>query len=77
MSNLSEGVYCYAVGLCNASVCAPSDMSVKDVEAAVNQQHPTGVGPWTLSTDAAFATGEPHPKPCENDASRTHYLFHC
>ena len=36
----------YGVGLCYASVCAPKDMPVEEIERQLNEAHPTGVGPW-------------------------------
>ena len=68
----------YSIGLCSASVCAPNAMSVGEVTVWLNQHHPTGIGSqWGLSDDKRFATGHPHPNPCNTHSGRTHYLFHC
>ena len=69
----------YAEGFINLSVCAPKDMPVDKVTAAVNKERPSGgTYPWTLSENETFSGGEPHPCPC-NDKPDTniHYLFHC
>lgn len=68
----------YAVGLCYASACAPKDMPPELVERAVNLAHPTGVGPWTLSRDAEWASGDDQPSPCEREpGKRVHFLLEC
>ena len=68
----------YAVGPLTASCCAPKAMKRAAVERAVNAQYPTGIrSRWTISKDKTFRTGEPHPKVCENDSDRRHYLLHC
>lgn len=73
---MTEDIVVYSAGVCFASVCAPISASLITVEAACNHQHPTGVGPWTVS-DEPFASGAPNPSPCESDASRLHYLMVC
>lgn len=73
-----ETVVVYAIGLCTASVCAPSDMPVEDVAASLNRQHPTGItSQWAPSDDETFRQGGPQPGPCNKHADRTHYLFQC
>lgn len=67
----------YAVGICNASVC--TSLSDEATTALLNIEHPTGVGPWTISGDSHFADGEhANPHPCENHPdTHRHVLFHC
>lgn len=68
----------YGHGLLHCSVCAPADMSLPDVEAAVNAQHPTGIeSPWRKSDDSTFASGEPNPCPCSDGGDRLHWLMDC
>ena len=73
-----EGIVCYGVGVCHASVCAPSGMAVDDLLDAVNRLWPTGLDHgWMVATDEHFASGHPNPCPCELDPSRTHRLLEC
>lgn len=73
-----EKVFVYSLGNVNASVCAPADMSVDEVTAEVNRQHPTGLSyGWKISEETRFRSGEIHPCPCEENPNRIHRLFHC
>lgn len=68
----------YAQGLLTMSVCAPSDMDPAEVTRQVNELYPTGIScEWTLDPAPAFATGQPHPNPCEQRDGHTHYLYEC
>jgi hypothetical protein len=68
----------YSAGLVAASVCAPKDAPVEDVEAAANAQHPTGIDSvWRKAADATFKGGEPNPCPCNSDPNRLHWLLSC
>jgi hypothetical protein len=68
----------YTAGLVAASVCAPKDAPVEDVEAAANAQHPTGIDSgWRKAADATFKGGEPNPCPCNSDPERLHWLLSC
>ena len=66
----------YAWGACYLSCCATKTFDRDAVEHDVNKQHPTGVGPWTVSGEN-FKTGEPNPHQCEDDESRQHWLMSC
>lgn len=66
----------YSVGLVCVSVC--SDLPIEEVTERLNLEHPTGIDSrWALSEDKTFSGGEPMPCPCNEDPSRTHYLFNC
>ena len=69
----------YGLGLVNASVCTPKEMAREQVEAAVNELHPTGIAsPWKIATELFFADGvTPIPGPCNDDDTRLHWLLHC
>ena len=71
-------VQVYSWGLVSLSACAPKDMPIADVTREMNAQHPTGISSkWDVSDEKTFASGQPMPCPCESDADRLHYLFHC
>lgn len=73
---MSEGFFHpYAVGIAYASVY--TDLSDEEAAGRLNQAHPTGVGPWTVSEDTAFSGGESNPYPCPNGNGRRHILFNC
>lgn len=73
-----SAVEAYAVGIVCASVCAPRDLPIEQVEDDVNRQHPTGISSrWKLSEDDHFATGQTNPCPCEKDPERQHWLLNC
>lgn len=75
---MSNKVNIYATGLCTLSCCAPANMPLEQVAASVNLQYPTGIDhSWTLSDDSTFANGDPHPRVCEQNPARRHYLFVC
>jgi hypothetical protein len=73
------------VGIVALSACGPADLPIAEWEKQINYEHPTGVGPWTISTDLYFAApklpgtdhGPPNPCPCENSPDRVHRLFNC
>ncbi len=72
------GIEIYSVGLVHLSVCAPKDMSVAEIEAAVNADTPTGLSHgWKVDDAPTFAEGKPNPCLCENDGTRLHYLMVC
>jgi len=65
----------YAVGLVHASVC--SALPVEETAARLNAEHPTGVGPWTLS-DEDFRDGTPNGCTChDHPETHQHWLFVC
>lgn len=64
----------YAEGLFYAAACT----SLTDEEATARMNAvPSGTsGGWTLSADAKFADGTPHPAPCpDKPATHRHLLF--
>ena len=68
----------YSAGIVHLSVCALKTIPVNCVEDFANAEHPTGISSrWNLSEDETFASGEQHPKECEDDSSRIHYLMVC
>jgi len=68
----------YSVGLCYASACAANDVPPEEIVARANAEHPTGVGPWTLSYDETFASGDPNPNPCnDKPGTHQHVLLNC
>lgn len=72
------GIVPYNVGLCFASVCAPRDASIEEIEAEVDRQHPTGLDHgWRLSREAYFQGGQSNPCTCNDDPTRTHWLLDC
>ena len=74
---LDKTVRVYASGLTCCSACAPKDMSVAEVEKAVNRVNPTGIkSRWTKSPDH-FRTGEANPVSCNDSPDRVHYLLEC
>lgn len=78
MTSASE-VVVYSQGFIACSVCAPAVLTREQVAAAVNVVNPTGVSSeWKVSSDTAFATGHPMPKPCEQEPeARRHWLLEC
>lgn len=78
MTTTDPKVVVYSVGPLSLSACAPMEMSPSDVTAAVNNLNRAGTeGGWTIADEPTFRQGGPNPGPCEQDALRTHYLFHC
>lgn len=75
--SIRADVVCYCVGIVNASVCAPLDLAPNEVADEVNRQHPTGVGPWKISEEETFHTGQPHPCGCDVVEGRQHWLLSC
>lgn len=72
------GVVAYNVGICFASVCAPRDAAIEDIEAEVDRTHPTGLDHgWRLSRETHFKGGETNPCTCNDDPSRQHWLLDC
>ncbi len=68
----------YSSGVVCASVCAPKEMPVTEIEEDVNLQLPTGIdSKWKISKDATFKTGEKNPHECEKDEKKLHYLLNC
>ena len=75
---MGSDIQLYAVGIVSASVCHPEETPVEDVLAYVNGLHHPGVGcGWQLSEDDHFATGQPNPCPCNQEAGRIHRLLVC
>jgi hypothetical protein len=69
-------VYIYRMGALCCSVCAPAALEGEDVAKAVERHSPCGTDPgWTISRDANFASGEPNPCICQEDADRRHWLL--
>lgn len=66
----------YSIGLCSASICTSLDPD--QALERMNAEHPTGVHPWVLSTNAVFRCGTENPCVCP-DAPETHkhYLLNC
>lgn len=76
MTELRE-VNVYSVGLCHCSVCAPADMSRKDVEAMVNYLNPTGIqSKWVIDLSPTFLDGSENGRlqTCEGVPTR-HWLM--
>lgn len=74
----AEGLVCYGVGICHASVCAPASMPIDNLLDAVNRLWPTGLDHgWMVATNENFASGETNPCPCEQTAGRIHRLLEC
>jgi hypothetical protein len=75
-----RGLEYYAgVGLVYVSICAPASMTLEQITAQVNLDHPTGIdSAWSLANEP-FRNGEDsrNPHPCEIDHTRSHYLFSC
>lgn len=69
----------YALGLDTLSACAPSSLTIAEVEAELNLISPTGIDSlWTWAQGESFKSGHPNPNPCDQEPqSRVHYLFHC
>lgn len=66
----------YAVGLIYASAC--TNLTNEEATVRLNHEHPTGIASgWAVSDDAAFASGQPNPCPCEQSPGRRHVLFSC
>jgi hypothetical protein len=65
----------YSVGLAYASVC--TSLSDEEATAALNREYPTGIGPWSVSEDETFASGEPNSHPCPVTPGHRHILFNC
>jgi hypothetical protein len=67
-----------SAGVAHCSVCVVESASVAEIEAAVNAQHPSGVGPWK----AAFVK-DPHNDyslysvACAEYPGRVHYMLEC
>jgi hypothetical protein len=73
-----DDVIAYGVGIVYACACAPKDTPIEEVEAAVNEQHPTGLSHgWAKSSDETFSGGQSNPCPCNSDPSRLHWLLSC
>lgn len=71
-------VMVYSSGLVACSVCAPSRLTIDEVEAAVNRVNPTGIeSQWRVSSDPTFAGGGEQPGPCEQSSGNIHYLMEC
>jgi hypothetical protein len=60
------------MGIFAASVC--SRLGATETVHRVNDLM-EGVTSWHLSDEQTFATGEPHPRPCEQTPGRTHFLL--
>lgn len=71
---MNDHFVAYNVGLCFASVCTSLDDLA--ATARLNNEHPTGVGPWTVHC-CPFADGSPNPSPCPDSPERRHVLFSC
>lgn len=67
----------YLKGLIHCSVCAPKEMPVAELEAAVNTKCPTGIASSWVRSELAFKSGEPNPCACNKDSGRLHYLMNC
>lgn len=74
-----RSVIVYSTGIVSCSVCAPADMPPAEVAAEVNMTQPTGISSdWKISEEATFASGDPHPSPCDKyPEQRTHRLLYC
>jgi hypothetical protein len=64
-----------ATGLVCTSVC--TDLSDEAATNRLNMEIPTGINRWAISTDPAFAGGEPNPSPCPLFEGARHILFDC
>lgn len=68
----------YSHGLVHCSVCVPKEMTMDEIENAVNEINPTGISsPWVISSDKNFSDGLPMPTCCNEDPARMHYLLSC
>jgi hypothetical protein len=67
----------YDLGIVYAAVC--TSLTEAETVARVNEQYPTGIDSrWEISKQPNFATGEPHPCPCEKlPITHKHYLLSC
>jgi len=79
-------VHIYSAGPLTLSVCAPREMSVEEVLADVELQHPCGTTcgwqpsseewmRWDKERDEKVKTGRSGPIPCDQDAARLHWLL--
>ncbi len=70
-------VHIYSYGFLALSVCAPSSMTIEEVIADCELQHPCGTDKgWTKSNDTHFVTGETNPCPCSKQpGERQHWLL--
>jgi hypothetical protein len=77
MPEFCAAVEVYSEGPLSLLVCVPEGMPRGEVEKAVNCVRPSGTdGGWKVSAAATFATGEPHPGPCDKGlAEHTHWLL--
>jgi hypothetical protein len=70
----------YALGMMSCSVCASNRLSIKEVEAIVNEIAPTGIkSQWRKSADTHFKGGK-YTNPCECEEmpnQRRHILMEC
>lgn len=71
-------VHVYATGICNASVCAASGLSLEEILRRVNGIHPSGTAHgWAKSPSETFATGQSNPCACQDHPGRIHFLLEC
>ena len=56
----------YSWGLVYASVCAPADLPLAEVERQVNVELPTGIGSCWRKDESDFRNGQTNPCSCEN-----------
>ena len=74
---MMKDVECYAVGIVNIRCCALKSLSLDEVAVEVNQQYPSGVGPWLIAEEKRFSNGDAIPRQCEDTEGRQHWLLHC
>lgn len=76
---MNNDIHVYAVGFCNASVCALATVPLDKILSQLNLEHPTGLDHgWELAKVETFRDGTPMPAPCNtHPETRKHYLFHC
>ncbi len=75
---MTTHVVIYKMGLVHCSVCAPTEMTRDEVAQSVNLARPNGTDkPWHISSDATFTDGLPHPRACDQDSTRRHWLLDC
>ena len=74
---MAEPIEIYATGIVCLSVCAENDIPISEVEAYANKETPTGITHGWEKAGENFADGSPNPCPCNEDATRLHYLLNC
>ena len=66
-------------GLVSMAVCAPAELTLEQIAAAVNAKSPTGIdSTWTVTAKADLPDDVPtYPVPCPDGGGRLHYMVNC